>query len=249
MIVVILLGITIGSFINICIYRIFKKENMIYYPLYCEKCSERMKWYDLISLISWSYLKGRCRKCQRKLNIQFLLIELISGIMFGILYLKFGFSINFISYGFLSTILLISAIVDLETTYVYTSISLIGIIVGITFSILNFFEENNFGYIIGNIGIPILLLGILNLFKDENKIIGLGDFEIFIMISCYLPLIYIMLSIFLSIIFGGFFAIIMIIKKVKKRYMPFVPYIAFGTFISIVYGNNIIKWYIEKMSL
>lgn len=249
MIVVILLGITIGIFINICIDRVFKKENMISYRVYCKRCDQVMKWYNSISFISWIYLKGRCRICQRKLSIQHLLVELISGIMFGLLYFKFRFSIDFISYGILSTILLISAIIDLNTTYVFTAISFIGIFVGISFSIINFLEGNNFDYIVGNIGIPILLLVILNIFNKENKIIGLGDVEIFIMISCYLPLIYIILSIFLSIIFGGFFAIIMIIKKVKKRYMPFVPYIAFGTFISIICGSHIIKWYIERMSL
>ena len=92
---ILIFGLVIGSFLNVCIYRIPRKESIAFGASHCTKCGNRINWYDLIPIISYLILRGQCRKCKDKISIQYPIIELINGLAYFGLYKIFGFDILF----------------------------------------------------------------------------------------------------------------------------------------------------------
>jgi len=105
-IVVFVYGITIGSFLNVLIYRIPKKENIAIVRSHCMKCGYQLKWYDLVPLFSWLTLGGRCRKCKEKISVQYPLIEALNGVLYMIVFYYYGLSIDSLLYCLLFSALL-----------------------------------------------------------------------------------------------------------------------------------------------
>lgn len=242
---VFVLGTILGSFFNVCIYRIPEEKSIAYPPSHCGKCNTNLKVLDLIPILSWVFLKGKCRYCRQKISIQYPLVECITGIVFSLIYLKFGFGIDFIKYIFLMSILIISAVIDLKTQYVFFSVSLVGIIGGILFSMIDIFiSKDIFGFLL-TVSIPLIILGLLIFITRKFEGMGMGDLEIFILISLYVSSKVIVVTLFLSIILGGIVAAIMYLKGYRKKHIAFVPYIAIGTFIAILFGEDIFKWYLS----
>ena len=242
---VFIIGTILGSFFNVCIYRIPEDESIAYPPSHCGKCNTRLKPLDLIPIMSWIFLKGKCRYCKEKVSIQYPLIEFLTGIIFTIIYLRFGFGIEFIKYIFLMSILIISAVIDLKTQYVFFSVSLVGIVGGILFSIVEIFINKNISSVLLSIIIPLVILGVIILITRKFDGMGIGDLEIFILISLYVSPKIVAVSLFLSIIFGGIVSAVIYLKGYRKKHIAFVPYIALGTFIAILFGENIFNWYLS----
>ena len=90
-----ILGIFIGSFLNVCIYRIPKKETVVFGRSHCMSCGKEIKWYDLIPVISYLILGGKCRYCKEKLSLQYPCIELLNGLAYFALYRIFSFGVTF----------------------------------------------------------------------------------------------------------------------------------------------------------
>jgi len=107
-ILVLILGILIGSFLNVCIYRIPKGETIVYGRSHCMSCQKEIKWYDLIPVISYLILGGKCRYCKDKLSLQYPCIELMNGLAYFVLYRIFTFQVTFfVSCVIFSTLLVI----------------------------------------------------------------------------------------------------------------------------------------------
>jgi len=107
-ILVLILGILIGSFLNVCIYRIPKGETIVYGRSHCMSCQKEIKWYDLIPVISYLILGGKCRYCKEKLSLQYPCIELMNGLAYFVLYRIFTFQVTFfVSCVIFSTLLVI----------------------------------------------------------------------------------------------------------------------------------------------
>ncbi|MBZ4662427.1 MAG: peptidase [Caloramator sp.] len=127
----IIFGLIIGSFLNVCIYRIPREESIAYPPSHCTNCGYRLRWYDLIPVISYILLKGRCRSCRQRISIIYPIIEIMTATLFGLLYLKFGISISFFKYAVLFCFLIVIGTIDYLTQDVYFNTTLTGILFGI----------------------------------------------------------------------------------------------------------------------
>ena len=103
-IIVFVFGIVIGSFLNVCIYRIPKQQSIAYPPSHCTSCSSKLKWYDLVPILSYIILKGKCRYCKHNISIRYPILELITGLLYFFIYVKFGIGIVFMKYA-VSTII------------------------------------------------------------------------------------------------------------------------------------------------
>lgn len=236
-VIVFIIGLILGSFYNVCIFRIPRSESIVFPPSHCLNCIGVIKKYDLIPVVSYILLKGKCRSCGTKISIQYPIVELITGILFLILYLNFGFTIRFVFYIFLISILMITSLIDLNTEYIYETISIIGGIGGVLFIAYSYFSQGEvLTYILGS----LLAGGIISIFAFLGAM-GWGDVEIAFVCGLYLGLYNSIVMIFLSIIIGGVVGSILLITKKKKlntkATMPFGPCIALGAFISLVYGN------------
>ena len=109
-----ILGIFIGSFLNVCIYRIPKKETIVYGRSHCMTCNKEIKWYDLIPVFSYLFLRGKCRYCKEKLSLQYPCVELITGIIYLALYFGMGLTVFFGLACIIASILLVILMIKIN---------------------------------------------------------------------------------------------------------------------------------------
>ncbi|MBE3089203.1 MAG: prepilin peptidase [Actinobacteria bacterium] len=243
-----LLGLIVGSFSNVCIYRIPRNESIIFPASHCPKCRNTIKPIDNIPLLSYILLKGRCRHCKSKISIQYPIVEFITGLIYLIIYLIYGLSIQTLIYIILSSALIIIAFIDLNQQIIPDVISLPGIAIGF---ILSFFVpyiafiNSALGVVVGGGVILIIGLGGSVIFKKEAM--GGGDIKLAAMIGAFLGWRYIIISLFLGFFLGALIGIILIMTKIKKRedVIPFGPFIILGSFITLIWGEKIISWYLR----
>lgn len=238
-----IIGLCIGSFLNVCIYRIPKEESISFPPSHCTSCGYKLKFFDLVPVLSFILLKGKCRKCKEKISIKYPLVELVNGIIYLGLYFRFGYTLDFFKYALLTSLLLVIGIIDLKTKYVYRSTTITGAIIGTVFFIFNWIstKEFPFNYFLGAIiGFTIIYIIVI-----VTGGMGEGDIEIVAICGLFLGIKNILLVIFLSFIFGGIISSILLLRRQKGRKdeIAFGPYIVLGALVTIFIGDIIIKWY------
>ncbi|AUM95208.1 TPA: prepilin peptidase, partial [Clostridium botulinum] len=244
-IIVLILGIIIGSFLNVCIYRIPKGESIIYPPSYCEKCGVNIKLYDLIPVISYMILRGKCRCCKGKISLRYPLIELITGILFLSIYYLCGLNLNFIKYIIFVSFIIIIGLIDLDTTDVYSKTTISAMIIGVIYILI---EKFYFGYGIKTYIYAVLLCTtVIGTIIFTTKGMGSGDLDIYIVVSLFLGFKITALTIFFSFVFGALIGILLIVSKRKSRkdYIPFGPFIAIASIFSILFGDKVFLFYVS----
>jgi len=246
-ILIFILGLVVGSFSNVCIYRIPKNESIIYPASHCPKCRTTIKAFDNIPLLSYILLKGRCRICKSKIAIQYPIVEFLTGLIYLIIYLTYGLSIQTLIYIILSSALIIIAFIDLNEQIVPDEISLPGIVIGF---IVSFFVpyisfiNSGLGVIVG--GGIILIIGLAGSVIFKKEAMGGGDVKLAAMIGAFLGWKFIIVSLFLGFFLGALAGILLIVMKIKSREdaVPFGPFIVLGSFITLLWGEKIISWYL-----
>jgi len=246
-ILIFILGLVVGSFSNVCIYRIPKNESIIYPASHCPKCRTTIKAFDNIPLLSYILLKGRCRICKSKIAIQYPIVEFFTGLIYLIIYLTYGLSIQTLIYIILSSALIIIAFIDLNEQIVPDEISLPGIVIGF---IVSFFVpyisfiNSGLGVIVG--GGIILIIGLAGSVIFKKEAMGGGDVKLAAMIGAFLGWKFIIVSLFLGFFLGALAGILLIVMKIKSREdaVPFGPFIVLGSFITLLWGEKIISWYL-----
>lgn len=235
--IVFLYGIVIGSFLNVCIYRIPNNQSLISPPSHCGNCNTRLKWKDLIPIGSYLYLKGRCRYCHSKISIRYPLVEGLTGILLVGVYLRYGMSVNFFKYSLLTIFLVVIALIDYDTTDVYSSVVYSGMVVGIVFIIIEatIYSHSISNYIIGG----LIGLGVIGLIYLLTGGMGVGDIEIAVLCGLFLGWKLEIYFLLISFIIGGAIAVTLIAlkKKSKNDYIPLGPSLAIGAYIALVIGE------------
>jgi len=245
--IVFLLGLIIGSFSNVCIYRIPKNESIIFPASRCPNCHTPIKAIDNIPILSYLLLKGKCRQCGEKISIRYPIVEFLSGVIYLLIFLVYGRSGQSIIYALLSSALIIISFIDLDKQIIPDEISLPGIIIGFILSIfvpyISYFNSI-LGIIIGGGIIFLIALAGLAIFKKEAM--GGGDVKLAAMIGAFIGWKYIIISLFIGFFIGAIAGILLILSKIKSRddMVPFGPFIALGSLITILWGENILSWYL-----
>jgi leader peptidase (prepilin peptidase)/N-methyltransferase len=237
-------GLIIGSFLNVCIYRIPKGESIAYPPSHCTSCGNRIKPYDLIPVVSWIFLKGRCRYCGEKIYVRYTRIELLTGILFVFIYLKYGFTMECLKFLILASFLIVIGMIDFDTTDVYAKTTWTGIIIGGIFLLIKVYmnlpvKTFIYGAFLGG--------GLISLIIVITKGMGWGDAEICLLGGLFLGLKLTVLMMGISFVLGGVIGVILILtgKKNRKDYIPFGPFIAVAVVFTSLFGSSIIKLYIS----
>ena len=246
-VLIFILGLIVGSFSNVCIYRIPKNESIIFPASHCPKCNSPIKPVDNIPLISYILLKGRCRNCKSKISIQYPVVELLTGLIYLIISLIYGLSVQTLIYIILSSALIIIAFIDLNEEIVPDVISLPGIVIGF---IISFFVtyisfiNSALGVVVG--GGIILIIGLAGSAIFKKEAMGGGDVKLAAMIGAFLGWKYIIISLFLGFFLGALAGIILILSKIKSKedMVPFGPFIVLGSFVTILWGEKIFSWYL-----
>ena len=237
------LGLVIGSFLNVCIYRIPREESIAFPPSHCANCEHKLMAIDLIPVFSYIFLTGRCRYCKEKISARYPLIETLNALLYIIIYLKFGLVLVTLKYCILASILIVIGMIDYDTQYVFTGTTIFGVIMGIVFIVIQtiMYKTGTADLIIGGI-IGFVSIGLIVV---VTKGMGEGDIEIATVCGMFLGIKGILVGLFLSVIIGGIIGIIILALKLKKakEKIAFGPCIAAGSFISMVWGAEMLKIY------
>lgn len=240
-----LIGISIGSFLNVCIYRIPKKEDIVFERSHCMSCGNVLKWYELIPLFSFLVQGGKCRNCKTKLSVQYPLIELLNGLIYVWIFMAKGFQPESILFCICASVLIVISVIDWRTYEIPFGCNIVIGILGIVRVILDL--AHWYDYVIGFFAVSGLFLIIYWITKGRG--IGGGDIKLMAAAGLLLGWQNILLALMIGSIAGSVIHLTLMKVQGKDRVLAFGPYLAFGIFISMLYGNNLITWYLGMFNL
>ena len=233
--IVFIIGLIIGSFLNVCIYRIPRGLSISTPSSHCPICNYKIKWYENIPVLSYViFLRGRCSNCKEKISIQYPLIELITGILFYIFYMKFGYTLLTLKYLIFISLLIVAIWIDFYHLYIPDRISFSLFLLGVLGSFFTIGFENSF-LGAGSFSLfYVLLYGVGENFGKE--LIGFGDIKLSLGIGAvigYFGLYQVFIFLNIAFITGAIVGIILILLKIKTRKdtIPFAPYIGLAGII------------------
>ena len=237
-----ILGLLVGSFLNVCIDRLPAKKSLAYPPSHCDTCQHPLKPWDNIPVFSYLWLRGKCRYCSAKIPQRIMWVELSTGILFAFLFWRYGLTFEFPLIAFYTCILLVLAVIDLNHKLILNVIvyptAAIALIIGFFLPEFDIYK----GILGGAIGFTILMIPAL----VSRTGMGWGDVKMAGLIGLMTGYPRVFVGLLGGIILGGVSAVILIIlkKKTRKDTIPFGPFLALGAFWALVYGQEILDWYL-----
>lgn len=247
-----IIGLLIGSFLNVCIYRIPRDESISFPPSHCFSCGNNLKPKDLFPVLSYTFLKGKCRYCSEKISIQYPLIEILNSLVYLLLFAHFGLSIQFGFYAVLASTLIVVSIIDYYHQLIPNKLVLFTLITGVLYrlttyvvlneSLLDVLKQSILGFVIGG-GFYLLV------FVISNGNMGGGDIKLMAALGIWLGTLDTLLAIFLTFIIGAVVSVLLLVTKIKGRKdaIPFGPFIIIGSFLTILYKTEIIYVYFKML--
>lgn len=243
----VLFGAVIGSFLNVCIYRLPKDESVVTPGSHCPGCQNPIGWYDNLPVVSYLLLGARCRHCGQHISVQYPLVEAITALLSLFLFLRFGPSLSYAVYLSFTAALIVITVIDLYHQIIPDVISIPGILAGLLGSwVLPHTSVLNglLGVLLGGGSLFFVATVYQWLFKREGM--GGGDVKLLAMIGAFLGWKAVILTILLSSLIGSVVGITIIVWKGRsfKYAIPFGPFLSVGALISLFYGNDLILWYL-----
>jgi len=242
-------GLALGSFLNVCIYRIPLKKSIVRPPSSCPQCGARIRFYDNIPVISYIVLLGRCRHCRAPISLRYPLVEILIGLLSVALFVQFGLrSKTIFLFLFLFTAALVAiAFIDLQHKIIPDVISLPGILIGLAFSFFPSAAISPIEALIGVVGGGGFLLLVGTVFEKltGREGMGGGDVKLLAMIGAWmgwkaLPFILLISSLSGAVI-GGV-SLVATRQGVRSR-IPFGPFLALGALVFLFFGDDITRWF------
>ena len=243
-VVIFMFGLAIGSFTNVCIYRLPKKESVVFPVSHCIACSTPVRPFDNIPVISYLILGGKCRDCKERISFIYPIIEAITGLLLLAGFFKFGLTFDFLIYTVVAPTLVIITAIDIEHQIIPDVITLPGIVLGLAAGSYTIGYIHSFsGFLLG--GGLFYLLAVLS-----NGGMGGGDIKYIAAAGALVGWQKVLLIIFIGAFLGSFMGLLQIVvqKKSRKSLIPFGPFLAAATLITLFYGNLLIKLYIENLA-
>lgn len=259
-ILVIVLGLVVGSFLNVVIQRLPQDESLVKPGSRCPKCESRIAWHDNIPVLSFLLLGGRCRRCRERIPFRYPLVELGSAVIWYGSWRAFGTSPTFLISVVYVSLLFVATVTDLETGLIPDEITLGGAIVGLGTSLfwpalhqtpLNFvgLGQSVLGLLVG--GGLIYATGLAGnwIFQRElakrglEQSMGGGDVKLLAMAGSFLGWEKVLLGFFIAPILGFPFALYQRLAK-KEAVIPYGPFLAVACLIQFFWGNKIWEWFL-----
>ncbi len=242
-IIIFLFGITVGSFLNVLIYRIPKKEEFVKTRSHCMSCGYQLQWYDLIPIFSWLSLGGKCRKCKSKISAQYPLIELLNGILWLLSFLFYDLSITTLLFCGLFSSLIALSVIDFRTYEIPVGFNIFILVLGTIRVICEFIGDHNSWpeFIIGlvSVSVPLLLI----FYATKGRGIGGGDVKLMGAAGLLLGWKLIVLAFFLGCLLGSVIHITRMKVSGESHVLAMGPYLSAGIIIAVLFGERIISAY------
>jgi leader peptidase (prepilin peptidase)/N-methyltransferase len=262
-----LFGLIIGSFLNVCILRIPQGKSIVLPASSCPGCGAAIRAYDNIPVLSWIFLRGRCRKCGKPISIQYPVVELLSGILFVGCYLAFGLSLPALKWAVFSALILVLTVTDLRERILPDKVNFFGIAAGLLFSLVvpvgdgtaAWLADRLFAFppsdtvisfadaVIGSVGaggfLWLVAEGYFRLRGREGM--GLGDVKMIAMAGAFLGLQGVLLMILLGSLIGSVIgvAVVGLWRKGRDFELPFGTFLGAAAIVVVFCGMQAIAWY------
>ena len=235
-------GITIGSFLNVCIYRIPRGETVVTTPSHCMTCGHKLRWFELLPLFSYIFLRGRCRSCKSQISPQYPIIEAVNGLLYVLVFAVNGLNLISIIYALFTSALLVLTVIDWRTYEIPISINIFILVLGCLKVVLDF---NNFlDYLIGFFIVSVFLLVLYMITK--GRAIGGGDIKLMAVAGLLLGWQLIVLAFLIGCVLGSILHLIRMKVSGADRMLAMGPYLSAGLFIAMLWGNSFINWYLSS---
>jgi leader peptidase (prepilin peptidase)/N-methyltransferase len=242
------LGAVVGSFLNVCIYRLPAEKSIVFPPSSCPLCGYQIRWFDNIPIISFLLLRAKCRSCKAPISWRYPLVEALNGLLTLLLFVKYGPTLPFLVLFIFSSALVVITFIDLDHQIIPDEISLPGIVVGFIFAFFlpwSGWLNSLLGILLGGGSLFLVAWGYEKLTGKEGM--GGGDIKLLAMMGAFLGWRSILFIIFAASLVGSVIGVtaMMIQKKDGKLAIPFGPFLAFGALLYIFYGRQIMQWYLS----
>ena len=239
--VIFILGTIFGSFLNVVIYRLPQKESIIVGRSHCPKCNHVIRPAELIPILSYILLRGKCKECKAAISIRYPLIEAITGLLFLISYLTFGISAQLLIALPLTMILIVITMIDIDTLEIYDRFQIMLFILALINLMISPLPwiDHVIGFFI--ISIPFYIIALL------TNGMGGGDIKLIAIAGFLLGYQATLVTFFISTLTGSIWAIyLLIIKKSgRKTQLPFGPFLCIGIYNAYHYADAIIQTYLN----
>lgn len=247
-----LIGLCIGSFLNVCIIRLPAGRSIVRPASACPQCGQTIRWFDNIPLLSYIILRGRCRGCQTPISLRYPIVELLTGLFAMALWLRMGLDVQTLVYFLFVAALLVITFIDLDHRIIPDVISLPGIPIGFAASFIIphlTWTESLIGILIGG-GSLWAVAWVYQLLTGKDGMGG-GDIKLLAMIGAFLGWKGVLFTIMASSLTGTIVGIAVMLRKGKgmKMAIPFGPFLAIGAILYLFFGPQLIDWYLYRMLL
>ncbi|MFH0908623.1 MAG: prepilin peptidase [bacterium] len=249
-------GACVGSFLNVCIYRIPREESVVHPRSHCPQCGKMIAWYDNIPLVSYLALRATCRHCGLHIRIRYFLVELLTAVLFLLVWNRYGLDVVTPIYWLVISGLVLGTFVDFEHMIIPDRVSLGGMAAGLVCSILapSLHGETEWyrGLIDSAVGLAVgsgslWSVGVLGKMVFKKDAMGLGDVKLLGGLGAFLGWQSVIFTIMVSSLFGSFVGICFIISRKKEwqSRIPYGPYLALAAVVWMLGGNGAWQAYVR----
>ncbi|MBT9313284.1 prepilin peptidase [Leptothoe kymatousa] len=252
-----LFGASIGSFLNVVIYRLPAGMSLLFPPSRCPRCQTRLKPYDNVPIVGWLWLKGRCRYCRVSISPRYPLVEFACGVLFVMLFVRFGWHVSTPLHWLLVSWLVALTLIDVDTLTLPNPLTISGVCLGWLAQGFLAFDAGESVALALAASVSASILG-LWLFDGISlvgaavfgkTVMGGGDGKLVAMLGAWLGWQGLLLSIFLSSLLGALVGSLGVALGVinRRQPIPFGPFLAFGAGITIFFGNALVQAYLALL--
>jgi leader peptidase (prepilin peptidase) / N-methyltransferase len=242
-------GALVGSFLNVCIYRLPLSKSVVWPASACPQCGRLLAWYENIPVVSWMVLRGRCRTCAAPIRVRYPIIEAVTATMFALAWWQYGPSVLLASRLVFGCVLIVLFAIDLEHHLLPNAITLPGIVAGVVFS---FFTEP--GWKASLLGVLLgggVLYGIAEAYYRvrHEEGLGMGDVKMLAMVGAFLGWKLTLVTLMLASLSGSVIGLLLIVsgRGDMKYALPFGTFLALGAAAAATVGAPLLQWYLGLM--
>ncbi len=243
-----LFGLLIGSFLNVCIYRIPRHESIAFPGSHCTSCGAPIKPYDLVPVVSYLILQGKCRSCKSPISARYPIVELATAVLITGQAWKYGLSGEFFMFAMLTTILIVIAMVDIDHHLIPDGFNLTVATTGILYLL---------GVRVHQVGFSALLYGVLGSVLGAGLFLliaviskggmGGGDIKLVAALGLWFGWKGLLVLLFIAFVIGAIVSVLLLLlrRKGRKDGIPFGPFLAFAAYLVSLFGTDLLQWYLQ----
>lgn len=244
--ILVVAGLCVGSFLNVCIHRLPRGGSLVRPRSRCPGCEHELAWYENIPLLSYLLLLGRCRRCRARISVRYPIVELLTAVLFAWHYWMFGWTALLAVRLLFACALVVLFAIDLEHQILPDAITLPGVAAGLIFSLA--FPPGVLDAVLGVLigGGALWLIGEAYYRYSGQEGMGGGDIKMLAMVGAFLGWKLTLITLVLSSMLGSLFGVAVILSRRGnlKQALPYGTFLAIGALVASLYGDRIVDWYV-----